>query len=159
MTSDLGRQPDKGAIFIPAARIIPLVIRVLRRYSVSANRPIPETRDRKPHDIMKSLHTFFGKRSQSRIATMLLVSLLWLGAPVQNADAADALTTAATNTVGKNFLGSIFKRRNAGETTQVTAMERVNRSILGLPLGILRGVVKGVSRMASKTVTDHITHY
>lgn len=90
---------------------------------------------------------------------MLLVSLLWLGAPVQNADAADALTTAATNAVGKNFLGSIFKRRNAGETTQVTAMERVNRSILGLPLGILRGVAKGVSRMAAKTVTDHITHY
>jgi hypothetical protein len=108
---------------------------------------------------MKSLRPLFGNRSQSHIATMLLVSLLWLGAPVQNAGAADALTTAATNTVSKNFLGSLFKRRNSGEAVPMTAMERVNRSILGLPLGILRGLGKGVSRMASKTVTDHITHY
>lgn len=93
---------------------------------------------------------------------MLLVSLLWIGAPVQNASAADALTTTAANAVGKNFLGSFFKRRRVVESTPVTgmtAMDRVNRSILALPFGILRGLGRGVSRMASKTVTDHITHY
>jgi hypothetical protein len=38
-------------------------------------------------------------------------------------------------------------------------MDRVNRSILGLPLGILRGLGRGVTRLAGKAVTDHITHY
>lgn len=111
---------------------------------------------------MKSQPAFSQKPGPSRIAPLFLAVVLGFGAPAQEAAAADALTTATSSAVSKNFLGSLFqKKRTVVDTSMTptpTAMERVNRSILGLPLGILRGLGKGVSRMASKTVTDHITH-
>ena len=111
---------------------------------------------------MKSHPTFFQKLSLSRVAPLFLAVLLGFGAPMQEAAAADALTSAASSAVGKNFLGSLFQKKSAVVDTTATpaptAMDRVNRSILGLPFGILRSLGKGVSSMASKTVTDHITH-
>ena len=111
---------------------------------------------------MKSLPTFSRKSNRTRIATLLLASLIFVGATDRNASAADALTTAAAaSPASKGLLRSLFGNRRSSEGAYVpptTAMDRVNRSILGLPLGILRSLGKGVSRMASKTVTDHITH-
>ena len=93
------------------------------------------------------------------IAALFLVSLISPGASVL---AGDALTGTTANAVGNGLLGSLFKRKttvvDGTSGTRVSGMDRVNRSILGLPLGILRGVGKGVSRMAGKAVTDHITH-
>ena len=109
---------------------------------------------------MHTLPSFSRTKIQSRLAALLLVSLISLSA---SAHAADALTNAAVKTVGKGVLGSLFKKRSrvvdSTEVTRVSAMDRVNRSILGLPLGILRALGKGVTRAASKTVTDHIRHY
>ncbi len=92
---------------------------------------------------------------------LLLASLLMLGSAVPTASAADALTTAAATPVAKGLLGSLFGNRRSSEgayVAPVTASERINRSILGLPLGILRGLGRGVSKLATKTVADHITH-
>ena len=92
---------------------------------------------------------------------LLLASLIMLGPTVRTASAADALTTAAASPAGRGLLGSLFGKRHSSEGAYIaptTASERISKSILGLPLGILRGLGKGVSRMASKTVTDHITH-
>ena len=96
-----------------------------------------------------------------RIATPLLAALVWLGASVPTASAGDALTTSTTRAVSKGLLGSLFRKKNSDESTPVTgatAMDRINRSILGLPFGILKSLGKGISRAATKTVTDHITH-
>ena len=108
---------------------------------------------------MHTLPIFSRSKIHARIAALILLSVISLTA---SASAADALTNAAVKTVGKGVLGSLFKKRSrvvdSTEVTRVSAMDRVNRSILGLPLGILRAVGKGVTRAASKTVTDHITH-
>ena len=109
---------------------------------------------------MHHLPSFSRTKIQARIATLLVASLISLTASVP---AADALTSVAAQAVSKNVLGSLFKKKSrvvdSSPVTRVSAMERVNRSILGLPLGILRTLGKGAGRMASKTVTDHITHY
>ncbi len=111
---------------------------------------------------MKSRPSFFLKRNLPRVMTALLAGVIGCGSLASEAVAADALTTATNSAVGKNFLGSLFKKKSTVVDTSMTpaptGMDRLNRSILGLPIGILRGLGKGVSRMASKTVTDHITH-
>ena len=112
-------------------------------------------------DHMKSLPTFSPKPCVARFATLLLASLVFLGATVQTASAGDALTSAVVTATGparKGLMRSLFGDRRTADSTPVSAMDRVNRSILGLPLGILRSVGKGVSKMASRTVTDHLTH-
>ncbi|MEO6741150.1 MAG: hypothetical protein ABIP20_12930 [Chthoniobacteraceae bacterium] len=110
---------------------------------------------------MKSLPTFSPKPCAVRFATLLLASLLLLGATVQTASAGDALTSAVVGATGparKGLMRSLFGDRRTADSTPVSAMDRVNRSILGLPLGILRSVGKGVSKMALRTVTDHVSH-
>ena len=109
---------------------------------------------------MHTLPSFSRTKIHARIAALLLVSLISLGA---SAHAADALTNAAVKTVGRGVLGGLFKKRSRvvdnTDVPRVSAMDRVNRSILGLPLGILRGLGRGVTRAVGKTVTDHITHF
>ncbi len=109
---------------------------------------------------MHTLPSFSRTKIHARIAALLFVSLVSLGA---SSPAADALTNAAVKTVGKGLLGGLFKKRSRvvdnTDVPRLSAMDRVNRSILGLPLGILRGLGRGVTRAAGKTVTDHITHY
>lgn len=109
---------------------------------------------------MHTLPSFSRTKIHARIAALLLVSLISLGA---SARAADALTNAAVKTVGRGVLGGLFKKRSRvvdnTDVPRVSAMDRVNRSILGLPLGILRGLGRGVTRAVGKTVTDHITHF
>jgi hypothetical protein len=108
---------------------------------------------------MHNLPIFSRSKIHARIAALLIASLL---VSAVSAPAADALTSAAANTVGKGVLGSLFKKRqrvvDGTQASGANAMDRVNRSILGLPLNILRGLGRGVSRAATKTVTDHITH-
>ena len=112
---------------------------------------------------MNSLATFSRKKNPARIAALLFAALIALGASAPTASAADALTTTATRAVRKNVLGSLFRKRTRvvdnDPATRLTAMDRVNRSILGLPLSILKLLGKGVTKAASKTVTDHIRHY
>lgn len=102
------------------------------------------------------------KAKRTRIAIVLAAAVLWTGAALHTASAADALTTAAATKVSKGILGSLFKRNRSGDSAPVTgasAMARVNRSILGLPLGLLRAVGSGVVKAAGRSVTSHITHY
>ncbi len=110
-----------------------------------------------PTGFMHTPPNFFRSKIRVRIAALFTVSLMALSAA---APAADALTNAATKTVGRSVLGGLFKKRSRvvdnPDAPRVTAMERVNRSILGLPLGFLRMFGKGASRMVNKTVSDHI---
>ncbi len=112
---------------------------------------------------MNSLATFSRKKNPACIAALLLLPVLWLGASAPAASAADALTTTATRAVSKNVLGSLFRKRTRvvdnDPATRLTPMDRVNRSILALPLGILKALGKKVTKVATKTVADHITHY
>ena len=108
---------------------------------------------------MHNLPNFSRSKIFTRITALILASLIAFSA---SAPAADALTSTAASAVSRGLLHSLFKKRSrvvdGTEPVRVSAMDRVNRSILGLPLGILRAVGKGVTRVASKTVTDHITH-
>ena len=110
---------------------------------------------------MKFLPTLSPKNNRLRIAAIFLGCVISIGVPFQTASAGDALTTATTSNAGNGILGSLFKRKTSTESTSATpvsATDRINKSILGLPFGIVRGVAKGVSKMAGKVVTDHITH-
>ncbi len=111
---------------------------------------------------MHTLPSFSRTKIRARIAVMLIAPMISLTALVPMASA-DPLTSAAAQTVGKGVLGSIFKKRTTvidGTTTAgASGMDRVNRSILALPLGILSGLGRGASKIAGKTLTDHITHY
>ena len=112
---------------------------------------------------MNSLAIFSRKKNPARIAALLFAALIALGASAPTASAVDALTSTAARAVGKNVLGSLFKKRSRVVDTdpavRASAMERVNRSILGLPLNLLKLLGKGVTKAASKSVTDHIRHY
>lgn len=110
---------------------------------------------------MKFLPTLSPKNNRVRVAAIFLGCVISVGVPFQTASAGDALTTATTSTVGKGILGSLFKSKSTTDSTTATpvsATDRINKSILALPFGIVRGVAKGVSKMAGKVVTDHITH-
>lgn len=91
------------------------------------------------------------------LVALIGISFVSLDGALTSATAADALT-ATDGTQRKSMLGSLFKRRDRADRVPMTAMQQVERSILGLPLGIVRGVVKGVTRAAGRSVTDHIQH-
>ncbi len=87
---------------------------------------------------MQTLPSLPQTATSFRIATALITALICIGAPLQTATAADALTTSSTSTT------------SSSGTTQL------ERSILGLPIGILKSLYTGVTKAASNTVTKHI---
>jgi hypothetical protein len=110
----------------------------------------------------------FPQTSKSlRIATLLLAAALWIGASLQTARASDSLTTSSTDSTTtrtsllKSLLGfksSSSSSSSSTSSSSTTSASQVNRSILGLPIGILKAVASGVSKAAGSAVTKHITH-
>lgn len=77
--------------------------------------------------------------SLPKSATLLLIAILCIAAPLQSVTAADALTTSSSS--------------SSSSSSSATQLER---SILGLPYGILKSVFSGISKVASNVVTKHV---
>ena len=104
---------------------------------------------------MHSLPSFSKTARLPGIAALLLAAALCVFAPFHTACAADAITTT-THAVSK-FGSFLSKHGNPDPATVSSASDRLNRSILALPFGILRTVATGISNAARRVVTSHVT--
>ena len=98
-----------------------------------------------------------------RLAPLLLAAALWIGTPLPAARAADALTTSSatdstTTSTRTGLLKSLFGSKSSS-TSSTSSSSQLSRSILGLPIGILKTVTSGVSKAASNVVAKHIKQY
>jgi len=76
----------------------------------------------------------------------LLAALLWAGASLNTASAADALSTATGENWGRGRVSSLFHKDTADKyAAPHGGANRLNRSILALPLGIFRGIGSGLA--------------
>ena len=105
----------------------------------------------------------FSPRSKTlRLAPLLLAAALWIGAPLPAAMSADALTTSSsdptTTSSRTGLLKSLFGSKSSS-TSSTSSSSQLSRSILGLPIGILKTVTSGVSKAASNVVAKHIKQY
>jgi hypothetical protein len=95
---------------------------------------------------MESLPSFSHTAKRTRAATPLLAALLWAGASLHTAGAADALSTSTGANFGRGRLGGLIHKDTADKyAAPHGGSNRLNRSILALPLGIFRGIGSGFS--------------
>ena len=114
---------------------------------------------------MHSLPSFSQTARPLRIASLLLAAVLCIVTPLHTASASDALTTVAsaltsrgTTSTRTSLLKSLFgsKSSSSSSSTSTSSSSQLSRSILGLPIGILKTALSAISKSASSTVTEHI---
>jgi hypothetical protein len=89
---------------------------------------------------MHSLQSLPQTAQSPRIAMVILAAIVCIAAPLHTVNAGDALTTSSSS--------------SSSSTSGSTQLER---SILGLPIGIIKSVASGISKAASTLVTKHVT--
>ncbi len=93
-----------------------------------------------------------------RVTALLLAASLWL-APAMRTFAADAITTSSTTTTRTSLLSSLLglSSSSSSSSTSNSLSDRLNRSILGLPIGLAKTLGTTAVKAAKDAVSKHVS--